>query len=101
MLGPFSKLNIHSMGHLMQTGQVIDSQQTKQFVYRSPCVCSSCCTDETSRHLEEHIKEYKHNETQGLLEKSRLTPHSYEEGHKIFWRAAKVYADGTEHHLRK
>jgi hypothetical protein len=45
---------------------------------------------ETSRILEVHTKEHKYNRTQGLLEKSNLTIHAYEKGHKICWKEAKV-----------
>jgi hypothetical protein len=37
------------------------------------------------RPLEAHIKEYKYNPTQGLLEKSKLAQHVYKEGQKICW----------------
>jgi hypothetical protein len=30
------------------------------------------------------------NLTQGLIEKSKLAQHAYEEGHKICWKEAKV-----------
>jgi hypothetical protein len=36
------------------------------------------------------IKECKCNLTQGLLEKSKLAQHAYEEGHKICWNKARV-----------
>jgi hypothetical protein len=39
--------------------------------------------------LEVCIKEHKHNLKQGLLEKSKLTQHIYEEGHHIKWDEAK------------
>jgi hypothetical protein len=45
---------------------------------------------ETSRPLEVRIKEYKYNLTQGLLEKSKLAQHAYEESQKICWNEAKV-----------
>jgi hypothetical protein len=32
----------------------------------------------------------KCNLRQGLLEKSKLAQHAYEEGHKICWKGAKV-----------
>jgi hypothetical protein len=41
----------------------------------------------TSRSIEVCIKE---NLTQGLLEKSKLAQHAYEENHKICWKEAKV-----------
>jgi hypothetical protein len=46
---------------------------------------------ETSRPLEVRIKEHKYNMTQGLLEKSKLAQHAYEENHRIFWKEAKVF----------
>jgi hypothetical protein len=36
------------------------------------------------------IKDHKYNLTQGLIEKSKLTQHAHEEGHKICWNEAKV-----------
>jgi hypothetical protein len=35
-------------------------------------------------------KDNKYNLTQGMLEKSKLAQHEYEEGHKIFWNEEKV-----------
>jgi hypothetical protein len=40
--------------------------------------------------LEVRIKEHKHNLKQGLLEKSKLAQHTYEEGHHIKWDEAKA-----------
>jgi hypothetical protein len=40
--------------------------------------------------LEVRIKEHKYTLTQGLLEKSKMAQHAYEEGHKICWKEAKV-----------
>jgi hypothetical protein len=45
---------------------------------------------ETSKPLEVCIKEQKYTLAQGLLEKSKLGQHAYEEGHKICWKEAKV-----------
>jgi hypothetical protein len=73
-------------GTLMKTGPVRDTQQTKQCVYSIPCDCGRCYISETSRPLEVHIKEHKYNLTQGLLEKSKLAQHAYEEGNKISCR---------------
>jgi hypothetical protein len=53
-------------GTVMKTGPVRDAQQTKNI----PCDCGRCYISETSRHLEECVKEHKYNLTQGLLEKS-------------------------------
>jgi hypothetical protein len=51
--------------------------------------CGSCYIGETSRALEECIKEHKYILTQGLLEKSKLAQHAYEESHEICWNEAK------------
>jgi predicted GIY-YIG superfamily endonuclease len=74
----------------MKTGPVRDIQQTKQCVYSIPCDCGRCYIGETSRPLEVRIKEHNYNLTQGLLEKSKLAQHAYEEGHRICWKEAKV-----------
>jgi hypothetical protein len=66
----------------MKTGPVRDAQQTKQCVYSIPRDCGRCYIGETSRPLEAFIKEHKYNLTQGLLEKSKLAQHAYEEGMK-------------------
>jgi hypothetical protein len=56
----------------------------------SLCDCGRCYIDETSRPLEVCMKEHKHNLTQGLLKKSKLAQHAYEEGHKNCWKDEKV-----------
>jgi hypothetical protein len=40
--------------------------------------------------LEISNKEHRYNRTQGLLEKTQLTQHVYEEGHRICWNEAKI-----------
>jgi hypothetical protein len=45
---------------------------------------------ETGRSLAVRLREHRHNLKQGLLEKSRLTKHAYEEGHKVGWTDARV-----------
>jgi hypothetical protein len=59
-------------------------------VYSIPCDCGRCYIGETSGSLEVRIKEHKYNLTQGVLEKSKLAQHVYEEGHKIWWNEGKV-----------
>jgi hypothetical protein len=84
-------------GTLVETGPVRDAQQMKQFVYSIPCDGGRCYTGETSRPLEVRIKEHKYNLTQGLLEKSKLAQHAYEEGHEICWNEAKVLQTAQHH----
>jgi hypothetical protein len=74
----------------MKTGPVRDVQQVKQCVCSIPCDCGRCYISETGRPLEVRIKEHKYNLTQGLLEKSKLAQHAYEEDHRIYWSEAKV-----------
>jgi hypothetical protein len=74
----------------MKTGPIRDAQQTKKCVYSIPCGCGRRYIGEMSRPLEVRIKEHKYNLTQGMLEKSKLAQHSYEEDHRICWDEAKV-----------
>jgi hypothetical protein len=67
----------------MKVGPVRDAQQMKQCVYNIPCDCGKCYIDKTSRPLEVCIKEHKYNLSPGLLEKSNLAQHAYEEGQKL------------------
>jgi predicted GIY-YIG superfamily endonuclease len=65
-------------------------QQIKHCIYSIPCECGRRYIGETSRPLEVRIKEHKHNLKEGLLEKSKLAQHAYEEGHRIKWDEAKA-----------
>jgi hypothetical protein len=78
-------------GTLMKTGPGRDAQQTKQCV-QHPMLCGRRYIGETRRPLEVCIKEHKYsyNLTQGLLEKSKLAQHAYDEGHKTCRKEAKV-----------
>jgi glycosylphosphatidylinositol transamidase (GPIT) subunit GPI8 len=59
-------------------------------VYSIPSDCGRRHIGKTSRPLDIRIKEHKYNLTQGVLEKSKLAQHAYEEDHKICWNKAKV-----------
>jgi predicted GIY-YIG superfamily endonuclease len=74
----------------MENGPVRDAQQKKQYVYNIACDCGRCYIGETRRPLEVRIKKHKYKLTYGLLEKSKLAQHAYEEGHKICWKEARV-----------
>jgi hypothetical protein len=89
-LGTILKTKHTLRGTLMKTGPVRDAQQPKQCVYNIPCDCGRCYISKMHRPLEACIKEDKYNPTQGLLEKSKLAQHVYEEGHKICWIEVKV-----------
>jgi hypothetical protein len=77
-------------GTLTKTGPVRGAQQTNHCVYNIPCDCGRCYISEVIRPLEVCIKEQKQNLTQGLIEKSKLVKHVYEEGHKICSEEVKV-----------
>jgi hypothetical protein len=36
------------------------------------------------------LGEHRHNLQQGLLEKSKLAQHAYEEGHRVGWDDARI-----------
>jgi hypothetical protein len=71
-------------GTLIKIELVKGAQQTNQYVYNISCDCGRYYIGETGRPSEVHIKERKYNLAKGLLEKSKLAQHAYEEGHKIF-----------------
>jgi uncharacterized protein YcfL len=84
-----SKLNIHYGVHWWKLDPLeIHSRR------RSVCIVfhanAACYIGETSRPLEVRIKEHKYNLTQGMLKKSKLAQHSYEEDYRICWNEAKV-----------
>jgi hypothetical protein len=45
--------------------------------------------------------ENRHNLQQGLLEKSKLAPHAYEEGRRIGWDDAKILEIESNSRFRK
>jgi hypothetical protein len=46
-------------------------------------------------------REHKHNLKEGLLEKSKLAQHAYEEGHRVGWDEARVLEIETNSRYRK
>jgi hypothetical protein len=60
-------------------------QQTAQCVYSIPCECGRNYIGETGRPLAVHLREYRHNLKESLLEKSKLAQHAHEEGHRVGW----------------
>jgi hypothetical protein len=67
-----------------------DQQQMIQCVYSIPCVCGRSYIGETGRLLAVQLHEHKHNLKEGLLEKSKLSQHAYEEGQRVGWDEAKI-----------
>jgi hypothetical protein len=67
----------------MKTRLERDLQQMAQCIWSIPCECGRSYIDETGRLLAMQLHEHRHNLKEGLLEKSKLTQHAYEEGHKV------------------
>jgi hypothetical protein len=45
---------------------------------------------ETGRSLATQLREHKHNFKEGLIEKSKLAQHAYEEGHRVIRNKARI-----------
>jgi hypothetical protein len=74
----------------MKTRPERDPQQTAQCIYSIPCECGRRYIGETDRPLAVRPREHRHNLQQGLLEKSKLSQHAYEEGNRVGWDDARV-----------
>jgi hypothetical protein len=75
---------------LMKTRPEGDPQQTAQCICSVPCECGRSYTGERGRPAAVRLREHRHNLQQGLLEKSKLAQHAYEEGHKVVWDDARI-----------
>jgi hypothetical protein len=47
------------------------------------------------------LREHKHNLREGLLEKSKLAQHAYEEGHRVDWDEARILDIESNSRYRK
>jgi hypothetical protein len=47
------------------------------------------------------IREHRHNLKEGLLDKSKLAQHAYEEGHRVGWDEARVLEIESNSRYRK
>jgi hypothetical protein len=74
----------------MKTRLERDPQQTAQSIYSIPCECGRSYIGEKGRPLAVWLHEHRHNLKQGLLEKSKLAKHAYNEGHKGGWDEARI-----------
>jgi hypothetical protein len=75
---------------LMRTRPMSDPQLTAQCIYNIPCECGRSYVGETGRQLSVRIGEHKFNLKNGLLDKSNLAQHAFEEAHQISWNEAKI-----------
>jgi hypothetical protein len=85
----------------MRTRPERDPLQTAQSVYSIPYECGRSCIGETGRPLAVQLREPRHNLQQGLLEKSKLAQHAYEEDHKAGWDEARILEIESNSRYRK
>jgi hypothetical protein len=74
----------------MKTRPEKDPQQMAQYVCIIPCECGRSYIGETGRPLAVQLHEHRHILKEGLLEKSKLAQHAYEEGDRVFWDEARI-----------
>jgi hypothetical protein len=75
---------------LMRTRPMSDLQLTAHSIYNISCKCGRSHVGETGRPLSVRIGEHKLNLKNGLLDKSKLAQHAFEEGHQISYNEAKI-----------
>jgi hypothetical protein len=88
----------------MKTRPNTDPQRTAKCVYSSVysvCECGRSYIGETGRPLAVRLREHKHNFKEGLIEKSKLAQHAYEEDHKVMWDEARVLEVESNSRYRK
>jgi hypothetical protein len=56
---------------------------------------------ETGRPLAMWFREHSHNMKEGLLEKSKLAQHAYEEGHRVIWDEVRILEIESNSRQRK
>jgi hypothetical protein len=86
---------------LMRTRPISDAQQTAHCIYSIPCECGRSYIGEPGRPLAVRIREHGHNLKNGLLEKSKLVQHAFEEDHQVAWNEAKVLNIESNSRYRK
>jgi hypothetical protein len=86
---------------LMRTRPRRDPQQTARCVYSIPCVYDRSYIGQTGRTLALRIREHRHHLKEGLLDKSKLAQHAYEEGHRVGWDEARVLEIDSNSRYRK
>jgi hypothetical protein len=85
----------------MKTRPEGESQLTTQWVCSISCECGRSYIGETGRPLAVRLREHRHNFKEGLLEKSKLAQHAYEENHKVDWHGVRILVIERNSKLRK
>jgi hypothetical protein len=91
----------HTLSSLMKTRPESDPQQTAQYIYSIPCECVRSYIGETGRPLAKRLRGPRDNLKEGLLEKSKLAQHAYEEGHRVGWDEAVILEVESNSRYRK
>jgi hypothetical protein len=86
---------------LVKTRPKIDPRKIANCIYSIPCECGRSYIGETGRSLAVRIHEHRHNLKLGLLEKSKLAQHAYEEDHRVVWDKARVLDIENNSRFRK
>jgi predicted GIY-YIG superfamily endonuclease len=86
---------------LMRTRQERDPLQVAQSIYSVSCECVRNYIGEIGRPLAVRLREHRHNLQQGLLKKSKLAQHVYEEGHRVRWYDATILEIESNSRYRK
>ena len=63
-------------------------------VYRIPCSCGQVYIGETKRRLETWLKEHRDTCERGMMEKSAVAEHAWENHHPIDWEETTVLDHG-------
>jgi hypothetical protein len=85
----------------MKTVPERDPRQTAQCIYSILCECGRNYIGETGRPLAVRLRERRHNLQQGLIEKSKLAQHAYEEGHRVGWDDTRILEIARNSRYRK
>ena len=68
-------------------------------VYRIPCSCGQVYIGETKRRLETRLKEHRDARERGMMEKSAVAEHAWENHHPIDWEETTVLDRGRGQEL--
>jgi hypothetical protein len=85
----------------MKTRLERDPLQMAQCIYSIPRECDRSYIRKTSKPLAVWLREHRHNLQQGLLEKSKLVQHAYEEGHGVRRDYARILEIESNSRYRK
>jgi predicted GIY-YIG superfamily endonuclease len=86
----------------MKTRPERDPRQTAQCVYSIPCECGRNYIGQTGELLAVRLREHTHNlKEKGILKKSKLAQHAFEEDHRVDWDKATILVIESDSRYRK